>query len=224
MKETELAEQMIKILDDGDFEIFQEVQIYEGIGSPVVDIVAKQGNILWSIETKTSFSMDVLAQAFWNKRYFHYSSVCISHKNDSKARQFAFRVASKFGIGVFVIWPDGASREIEKAKFNRKAFTSQIKLNEQQKTYAKAGNNNGSRWSPFQQTKENLIRYVTKNEGDRLSSLVAEISHHYNTPSTAAGCIRQWINNGVIKELRIDRGRVFLNDQTGIANENSIIR
>lgn len=212
LKETDLAKTMIGILEDGGYEVFQEVQAYEGYGSPVIDIVAKQGKILWSIETKVSLSMDVLAQAFWNMRYFHYSSICIPKAKGSKGRYFALKVARDHGIGVFSIWPDGAGVELEKARFNRRAFSASIKLHERQKTFAEAGNNNGKHWSPFQQTKENLIWYVTKHEGERLSALVAEISHHYSTPSEAANCIRQWIKKGVIKELRIDRGRVYLNN------------
>ncbi len=148
MKESDLAKQLIESFDGTGYEIYQEVETPMGIA----DIVLKYSNFIWSIEVKTSLSLAVIAQARNNLRYFNFSSICVPRPRFgySNGSQFAHEICRHYGIGIFKI-RYGEVTEV-KAKFQRKALTKSISLHDVQKTFAEAGNSEGRRWTPFQQT------------------------------------------------------------------------
>lgn len=83
-------------------------------------------------------------------------------------------------------------------------------LNENQKNYAKAGNAEGRRWTPFQNTNQQVINYIKKNEGCSLKQLIESINHHYHSNTNARSCIAKWIKEGVIKGIKSKRdGRIL---------------
>jgi hypothetical protein len=206
--ETELAEIVVRYLRDMDYEVFQEVELFQG--GQRVDIVARHGRILWAIETKLSLSLAVLDQAWRDRQWFHYSSVAVPSSRESAGRELAVRVGHMIGVGILSVNGPSELHESAPAVMNRKAMTQYVHLHEEQKNWAAAGNSQGLRWSPFQSTKRELIQYVQQHEGCRLKDAMGIIKHHYNSHSTATGSMRKWINDGVIKELRIEHGKVFI--------------
>ena len=115
-----------------------------------------------------------------------------------------------YGIGIFVVDSYNDVSEIQKAKFNRKVLSNLIQVVEQHKYFAKAGNSEGKYFSPFKQTKHNLINYVRKYDGCALKDAMDSIRHHYASLSSATASMRQWINSEIIDELYIENGKVFV--------------
>jgi hypothetical protein len=205
IKESDLAKVFIDSFDGSGYEVFQEVETYIGIA----DIVLKHANFIWSVEVKTSLSMQVIAQAWENQRIYNFSSICVPSKKHSKGSMMAMDICRKYGIGVFKINIYAAYNEINetvKAKLNRNANTKHVRLVEHQKTFSEAGNSDGRRWTPFNQTKLELTQYVSKNPGCKLKDALTNIKHHYASLSSAQNSIRQWINCGIIDNIEINRG------------------
>lgn len=202
IKETDLAKQLISSFNGSNYEIYQEVTTPNG----TADIVLKY-SFIWSIEVKLGMNLTVIAQARFNQRYFHYSSICIPWKaRAGKTFNTGLEICRNFGIGIFSVASRGNVDEILKARLNRNALVKKIFLHERMKTYAEAGNSKGERWTPFNQTVDDLKRYVRQNPGCRLKTALQEIDHHYHTLSSATSSIRQWINTGVIKGLELKQG------------------
>jgi len=203
IKESDLAKQLIQSFDGSQYEIYQEV----GTPCGVADIVIKS-NFIWSIEVKTSLSLAVMAQARNNLRYFNFSSICVPRprKGNTNGAFFAREICKSFGIGIFKIDQFGEVNEI-KAKFQRKALTKKIDLYEIQKTYAEAGNSNGRRWTPFNQTCLELAKYVSKNPGCKLRDALKHIKHHYASISSACQSIPDLIDRGIIDTITTDKDK-----------------
>jgi len=207
--ETELAEQVIKYLKDLKWEVYQEVQI-ASYGS-IADIVAVKNGLVWIIECKLSLSLDVIGQAECWTRHANYTSVAVpASLKDSKGRDFAYKILKQYGIGCFEMpHPDSYSYRSHlqriQSKLNRTAITSLIKrsLCEEQKTWAKAGNSKGSRYTPFQDTTNQILRAVANKPGMTFKELMNEINHHYSSDTCARSSILQWIHRGVIKGVRL---------------------
>jgi DNA polymerase/3'-5' exonuclease PolX len=68
-----------------------------------------------------------------------------------------------------------------------------------------AGTNSGRRWTPFQQTCENLRQFVKAHPGACLKDAIDGISTHYQTKSAARACIKQWAETGKIEGVRIEK-------------------
>ncbi|MEJ2043715.1 MAG: hypothetical protein P8X74_03535 [Reinekea sp.] len=210
IKEADLAKALIKSFDGTNYDIYQEVETYIGIA----DIVLKYANFIWSIECKTSLSLQVIGQAFYNKQIYNYSSICVPHVRSSKGSFIAEKFCRDNGIGIFRIRMSENYEEVTevlKAKINRKAITKHVTLVEAQKNYSEAGCASGQRWTPFNNTVSELKRFIKKNPGCKLKDALNEINHHYSTLSTAQSSIRQWINTGVIKGIELNRGVLTLN-------------
>jgi len=215
MTEEQLAAKIISYLKDYPYEIYQEVSM--GMWNPTTDIVATDGRIQWAIECKMTLTFQVLAQASANRCYFHYSSIAVPALKKrafgarDNGREFAIEIARDYGIGVFLWHKEYSDEYIEervKPGLFRKARS--VYLNDAQKSFAKAGNSQGYRWTPFQETKKELIEYITKHPGCRIKDAVEEIDHHYHSNKAAASSLPQWIRRGVIKEIWSDRGKLFL--------------
>lgn len=218
--ETILAELVIKWLESQKWDVYQEVQI-ETYGK-IADIIAVLGNLVWIIECKKSLSLSVMEQAYRWSRYANFVSVAVERRRGSSSRRFAEHVLSTFGIGMLTVdlgRPMGNSiSEIIRPALNRKGLTARIKekLLPIHKTFAKAGNSDGLRWTPFQQTSISIRHEVKKHPGITMTELMDKIHHHYSAESTARSCIAQWAQKGVIKGVGVKRDgrlmRLYPND------------
>ena len=209
--ESDLAEVVVNWLQDLRWEIYQEVQFYAY--GRIADIVAVQNNLVWIVETKKTMTLAVIEQAEYWKGNAHYVSIAVPYANwTNKGRSFAYTVCKKFGVGAFIVSEPTTYTPIyviekQKPQFNRYAKTERVfeTLSEEHKTFAKAGNPDNKRWTPFQKTSKAVVEEVCKNPGLTLKELIDRVDTHYSSTSTAKTCIAKYIRDGIIKGLRTEQ-------------------
>lgn len=203
--EEVLARTVVAWLIDHHWEVFQEVAMDCG----VADIVARQGPLLWVIEAKTSLGLSVIEQAHRWAGLASYRSVAVPW---TRAR-FGLDLCRMFGIGVLFVseneeWSgyNTPVREYVRPALTRRIGTTIAKsLYETQKTWAPAGNANGSRWTPFAQTCRNVAEAVRQRPGLSVKDLIASVETHYATPASARSCVLKWAEAGYIDGVQVRR-------------------
>jgi hypothetical protein len=232
IREVDIANKTIEYFKKKykDAELFQEVQIGER-GSRIVDIVLKKEDILWAIEIKLNLSLALLDQGWRNLRYFNKSSIVFAtivntkipsfKRPTNRARDFAYKIATDYGIGLFKIRIDRYELkdiisdpwQIQEPQLKRlPMFRDSVYLCEEHKTFAKAGNSNSKRWTPFQRTKIKLIEYVKNNNGCKLKEVLQNIDHHYASVNSGINSMRDLINRKIVKEVYCENGKIYLVD------------
>lgn len=211
--EMQLAEAVVAWLEDLKWEVYQEIQIH--YGGEIADIVAVQGPVVWVIETKKTFSLNLIGQCDRWTRYAHYVSAAIPVRKFSVGGNFGYTVCEKFGIGLMEVpEPDGWSRinELLKPKLRRTAMAKEITscLTEEHKTFAKAGNPDGRRLTPFQITCQRVAKKVKANPGISLKDLIEGLDHHYASSQSARSSISTWVQAGMIEGIKVERDGRFL--------------
>ena len=208
--ETEVAASIIAYLENLQWEVFQEVTIAGGRA----DIVARQGSLIWIIETKTTFGLPVIEQARRWKTRAHMVSV----GTPSWPGEFAKEVCGLFGIGILYAsrqpqYADGSmSTELLRPKLNRHPGKLP-KLCEEHKTYAPAGTNGGGYFTPFNKTCKDIRAVVLRHgEGMPLKKVIDMVDHHYCSSSTARSCMRKWIECDKVPgvEIRFEKGKAIV--------------
>jgi hypothetical protein len=94
--ENELAKAVIEWLRADSWEVFEEVAPY-GAGGPRADIVARRNKIIWIIETKRQFNLEVLEQASNWRFYGHFVSLAVW--KPKKNISIIERICRKFDLG-----------------------------------------------------------------------------------------------------------------------------
>lgn len=189
MKETELAESIIKYY--GDWEVFPEVP-YSGI----IDIVCRKAGIHLAIECKTSLNFEVLEQALKNQSGFHFSYIAVPYSKTLKSDyNIQYKICRDYGIGVLVYIPTEHRKEqyrIEervKPKFNRKARIT-VKLEEWMKRSV-AGSQN-ERMTAFKITVEQITTELKRAGGKMCIKKMFQVEkYHYSNNSSARICIQR---------------------------------
>jgi hypothetical protein len=205
LSEAEFAKHIIEYLEGLNWDIYQEVQT--NLSMKCADIVAAQGYLTWIIECKTSCSLQVLEQAWrWKTLGIsNYVSIAVP-----KAPRIVIKICKMIGIGILTYLPDQLYRmelEILKPSIIRKSSKKLRKqLKPEHKHFAKAGNADGKRWTPFKSTCLDVLRVVKNNPGISLKDLVTKINHHYANNNSAKQCLSLWIDKGIVPgvEKRID--------------------
>src|SRR6266542_2366440 len=180
LSETELASHIITWLQDHQWEVYQEVSLSRA-GGIRADIVAKSDKIIWVIETKTTFGLQVLAQAWEWTRHAHFVSIATPYRKQHNS-SFAFEreLFQQYGIGLIYVRTLGNNNDYDivinetyRPKFRRQVSLPQ--LHERYKTYSQAGNNKCEFFSSFKETKENIINHVKKCGNIAYRDLIEEI-------------------------------------------------
>lgn len=200
--EEQFAEKVVAYLLEEGWEVFQEVEPMRG--RSVADIVCTKDNKMLVVECKLALGISVMAQAWHWKDFADYIAVAVpsSACGFTKEKEFCYDILRMFGIGLIT-----ASGLKVKWNINYKKQPARQKsiltksLTEQHKTWAKAGNNKRSKWSPFQETVTNITKYVTENNGCDIDVMLNEITTHYKKASTAKASILKYIRMGVIKNI-----------------------
>ena len=204
--EVELARPIVEWLIDLGWEVFQEVELYQG--GARADIVARRGAVLWAVEVKRTLSLALLGQALeWTQRT-HRVSVAIPHGRTTSARRFALRAAASEGIGVLEasLLYDGEVKVVELGCPQLRRRVLGVRLHEAQKTWADAGNAAGKRWSPFQQTCVLVRAAVEAAPGLTVREVVDRVDHHYKSTSSARGSLLGWARSGSIEGVEVRGG------------------
>jgi hypothetical protein len=214
VKEIDIARPVVEYLKNLGWVVYQEVQIFSG--GPRADIIAKQGNILWVVEAKTTLTFSVVEQAEKWLTHVHRASVAVpstKRRSGSYMQEFLLR---HFGIGLFTVnkgyrqgcdWSNYVSEGLS-PRLNRKVhMTDRIinALSEEHKEWCPAGSNGGGYFTPFSRTRREILYFVKKNPGCTLKELIDGIDHHYASFNSAKGSIVEWIRAGIINDVRTER-------------------
>ena len=206
MKETELAQDIITYFDKFDlyFEIWD------------VDIIAKSGNIITGVETKTTLNFKVIEQAFRNKSYCHYSYIAVPF---AKNRSFQYQICKDYGIGILEATYSEFNgklcdiRERVKPKLNRMAVTKNLPLtDESKKSIPGASGKAGTTITAFKITVQNMEYYIARHPGCTFKELFNNIDHHYSSFSSARGSIYEWMRRGIIDTIYSSNGKLYLHE------------
>jgi hypothetical protein len=185
MKETELAANIVTWLADQHWEIYQEVEFSHRGG--VADIVAVRNGIMWIIETKTHYGLDVLQQAAgWP---VHYRSVGVPYSVDRD-----YRVARDYYcVGVIQVGKyTGEVREDVKPRLfikNTKVVKRYLsQLTELHKTFAQAGSQSGHHLTPYKQTMLAVRKFIETHPGCTIKDIFNDLGEmHYASPESFKG-------------------------------------
>lgn len=213
--EQELARPVVRWLQQLRYDVFQEVST----GSGVADVVATQGRLLLTVETKLSLNFDVIAQACAWRPYAHLSYVAVpAGVRYSDGRRLAEHVCKMLGVGVLLVYHSTTPQ----AGFNSRTVHEQVKpmlarsaahdhirrwLRPEQKTgeFGEAGASGGGHYTNFKGTARALGRLVKSEPGIELSKVIEQIDHHYATPASARTHLAQWIERGIIEGIELRR-------------------
>lgn len=202
--EEQLAEKVVDFLKTEGWEIYQEVEPMHG--RSVADIVCTKDNKVLVVECKLALGISVMSQAWHWKTFADYIAVAVptSACGSTKEKLFCYDILRSFGIGL--ITSAGLRTRWNIVGTKQSAIQKSIllkSLNEKHKTWAKAGNNKRSKWSPFQETVSNITKYVAENNGCDIDVMLNEIKVHYKKTSTAKVSILKYIRMGVIKNILV---------------------
>ena len=197
MKESDLADIIIKVFEKQGYEIYSEV--IHRPGSKRADIVAVKNDEHIVIETKMSMNMTLLEQGFWWKDKVHKVFICIPSKR--KLNRFALQICGDLGIGIYIY------RKGKIVMMNDSSICDDPDLptlHEQQKESI-SGSRGGGYVTPFSLTRQKLVDYVTTNGECSLHSAMKNIDHHYSSVYSGKNAINKLINTNVINELNVFR-------------------
>lgn len=187
--EARLAAHVISWLESEGWDVYQEVS--------GVDIVALRGGVVWSVETKTIMSFDVLEQAVGRRADSHCSWVATPPRK--RGRALAAKICSLLGVGWMTVSKDGRVNPLGRPAFNRKA-TDRLSgaVRPEHKTFAAAGSSTGRSWTPFKETCRELARIVALSPGVELRQALRSVKHHYKTDSSALRSLTNLVFSGVV--------------------------
>jgi hypothetical protein len=190
MKETEIAAAVKEFLLMQHWEVWEEVY-WKG---QIADIVAVKHNIIWIIETKTSFGLKVIDQA---RRWpVHYRSVAVPIKSGFFETQRNYgieaEIAKHFKVGILEYSPiKNAVEEVVFPPLMReyyRYFSTWLKtLENYPKQFKEAGTNGGGYYTPYKQTMESVKQIIKRHPGIDLAELIKKLDgrHHYTSIKTS---------------------------------------
>jgi len=222
MSEVELCKPVIVWLQDYGWDVYQEVQLRTY--GPVCDIVAvrRAPPLIWGIEAKAAFSLQLLEKIPAWAGTFNYTSIAyprVPQRKGPEDRYYRLMqlVRHHWGVGMIEVelgrsivkpvpsrcleqWPP----RLHRVPSHRTKSVFAV-IDENHKHFAAAGTADGKRWTPFQSTCKQMRTYVEAHGPVLLSDLVTAIEHHYKTPKSARDSVKHWIKAGKIPPLKIVR-------------------
>lgn len=210
MRETEIGAAVVDALEADGWDVYQEV----AVGGGIADVVGVRDGKACIVECKTRLAVSLVEQAIDRTRTAHWVWVAVP-----KTRRRGWlmgEILRDKGIGLMIVGRDGAftvTGVTRKSwpKLNRHAHSNakrlMASLEPEHKAYAKAGERNGKRWTPWTSTCRRALWRVQANGPMTVSALMASIDHHYNSHSAARSSFVQWLRAGSVPGLRIIEGR-----------------
>lgn len=212
-----MASAVVAHLEGLGWEVYQEIQTE--YGGPVCDIIAVKDGVVWAVEVKRCLTFELIGQAYrWNI-YTHRVSVAVptARRETRGAKRYGRLIAERTlkheGIGLILLdyaFPEGmevSNFGAIEPKHDEGAMVEKVLgiLTEKHKTFAKAGNSNGKRWTPFQATIKAVQSYVLEHPGCAVKEVVEGITHHYASDQGARANILQHIRDTkLIRGVRIE--------------------
>ena len=199
MKETELAEKFITFFS-GTYEIYKEVPA----ACSIIDFVAKNGSIVIAVEVKTRLSFEVIEQAYHNQYWCHYTYIAVPR---TKGYHFGHQICRDYGIGV-LSYSNGRIDELVAPKRNR----SPIGLNLKEYMKRSVAGSQNNRITPLKVTIERMVAYIRRYPECTLKECLENVDFHWSNMTSARGSVYQWMQEGIITEFRLNKGKLYLNE------------
>lgn len=203
IKESDLALKFIAYFSDG-YDVYKEVPC-----GGIIDFVAVCGKVRTSVEVKTSFSFKVIEQALANTHHCHYSYVAVPIESRYK-HDFQIKLCEMLGVGVLAINKRGDVKEVAKAKLHR-TVKNYIKLHDWMKE--SVAGSQSDRMTAFKNTVREITNQLRHQDGQHIDAVLSKVKHHWATLTSAKSCIYQWCRSGVIKEFRLEKGKLYIINQ-----------
>jgi hypothetical protein len=206
-KEADLGPPVIAWLAEMGADVYQEV---EGHGGRA-DIAFLLGPTVGVVELKTSFSLEVIAQARNWLHYAHRVWIAVPSVKRGRGRDVLMEFCDWKGIGVLEVYTyDGKEFGVREARvptLNRRIIESGLreKIRPEHKAYAKAGTNVGGHYTPFKQTCRALLTVVKERPGLTMKEAIDSIATHYASKASARSNLAAWIADGKVPGVALDR-------------------
>lgn len=220
--ENQLARILIEWLDRDGWEVFEEVAPW-GNGGRRADVVARRGGVIWVIECKKQFNLELLEQATGWIHYAHFVSLAVWHPNS--LTQIIETVCRKFGVGLLLVKPPEIDFQtpypvIERGHgvFRRRADIKILKsmLIDETRAAGFAGSPARSFETPFKRTRRNLLAAARRAPGITLEEALrsgenGDALHHYKSDRKAKINILNRFDAGELPDIRVERrGKAYL--------------
>jgi len=193
VKEVDVAKPIVTWLEADGWDLYFEVRMGGHGSCPRADIVALKNEQCWVIETKTTFGLSVIRQAYSRRLRAHYASVGVLSSYRSKDRTFAETVCTNFGIGVINVdrHTGTVTTRIEPALNEDlgKRLTWAHYCVPEQKTEALPGSS-GSYSTPYKTFMHGVKAFLTHAGPCTAREIVDNVPHHYSTDATARASLR----------------------------------
>lgn len=217
--EAELAAHVCAWLESEGWDVYKEVFCSTGD----IDIVAVRAGIVWVIETKLSFNVDVVHQATCRTGFGHYVSVAtppLSYERRYRGGTILLRdVMAQRGIGWLAVerytptkvrvWQEVKPRfvRLKGLPIDRLRAIREIKdrLTEHHKGLV-AGAPGGGQITAFKLTIIRVEEFLRKHGSATMAEIVEKVQHHYSTTTGAKTCIAKAMGSfpGIREKFRRD--------------------
>lgn len=214
MKETELGERVIEWIQEKrpKWDIYQELSL--GYARKVADIVCIKNDLVWVIELKTSFTLEVIKQAWeWDVDYRTVAVPGVNSRAANDTRRFWYGIIGrKMEISTIEVknnyistyylgsygreWAQhevnfGPENDPEGHIISHKGKLIQLANSGLTKGFSEAGSKNGGHWTPYKESMQNYIRpFIKDNPGTTTREIVEELGKmHYSSERSAKATI-----------------------------------
>jgi hypothetical protein len=185
MKEIELYPAIHELFDTPSTEIFTEVPAFRR--RP--DIVLRQGNIITTIEMKTSLSIQLIEQAIYWIGKAHIVYIAVPARKRGEINVSTQKHLMDKGIGIILVNPDKNTAWIHtKAKPSTTRYDWSSKLLDIYKGSDYAGGSAGAYMTPYKHMMNLVKKYIFNNpkvSADDIIKNVKEVGEHYRHPHSS---------------------------------------
>lgn len=236
VSEERLAAHIIEWLEQDHWDVYQEVRIHYGdrkvqihYGDRIADIVGVRANLCMVVETKTSFALKVVEQAYRWRGFAHFVAVAYPYNTNSYSKRderwFRNKICHDYGIGVISVGFDGHSFKEPHIdippRLDRSAHKFRYCLSNfcrpEHKYFANAGNAANSRFSPYQST-ITYVKNLLRTHGHLTIQEIVNLldRHHYASDQTAKSCLlkglREWESDWCACDNSVKPFRFYIKD------------
>ncbi len=206
LREIEIGTAAEKHFKNLGFDVYNEVDC----DRRGIDMVLLKDDLTYAFELKTSLNLQVIYQASLNLEYANFSSIIVPSRKFDSIFYFCKDFLRDMGIGFYTYKAFSINETIQEiVSPNKNENPKGLRLFHEHKNDNIAGSPNGSRFTPFKETCENVVSFLESNDGCTIGQLVQGIKHHYNTPASAKSALIKRINQGVVNGVKIDNGKIY---------------
>lgn len=215
LSEKDLAVHVVAYLERVGYTTYKEVALHGG-GSDRADIygVAQVGSAYAtvSVETKTTFSIKVIEQAWQWVGRAHSVYIAVPAAKNKSERLFARDLCAMLGIGVMEVTGSEVAVTNPPLHHPNPRFPT---LYEEQKNSV-AGNADNEYVTPYKLTAARIQAYMEGRATAPIATVVLQVKHHYRHNASAKSALSKLIAMGVIEGLTMRGNNVVNKNHSGL--------